>query len=290
MNYPTAKQKKPKKTKGLGAGIIAFGVVFALFSVIFKPHSIGAFILATALSGLIGAIVKVMGEGLDLTVKPTIPESLKNMSEDTGNPEVDELLFRGRDLITQISTEKKRIPDASLKAKLDQLEKQCADIFQAVYNNPKKAPQIRRFMDYYLPTTLKLVTGFRIFDERNMSGAETVAAKQRIEEALGVVLKGCQKMLDTLYRDDVLDIKTDIDVLEQMLKRDGLTESDLTFAAIQAKQAAQIDQAANAAMAVKSQAGDPLPARPSADLAQPALNQPMADAAGAMAQAQRPKE
>ena len=52
-------------------------------------------------------------------------------------------------------------------------------------------------------------------------------------------------MLDKLYQDDVLDLTTDIDVLEQMLKRDGLTESDLDIAAAQAKRAAQIDAAAN---------------------------------------------
>jgi len=291
MSHQTAKQKKTKKTKGLGAGIIAFGVVFALFSVIFKPHSIGAFILATALSGLIGAIIKVMGEGLDLTVKQSVPESMKSINVDTGNPDVDDLLFRGRELITQISAEKKRIPDASLTAKLDQLERQCADIFQAVYNNPKKAPQIRRFMDYYLPTTLKMVTGFRVFGDRNMSGAETIAAKQRIEEALGVVLKGCQKMLDNLYRDDVLDITTDIDVLEQMLKRDGLTESDLSFAAMQAKQAAQIDRVvATTQGASTPQASNPLPVHTDSNTSQATYSRPMADATGAMAQAPQPKE
>lgn len=60
-----------------------------------------------------------------------------------------------------------------------------------------------------------------------------------------MVIHGCQRLLENLYRDDVLDLTTDIDVLEQMLKRDGLTESDLERAAAQAREAARIDAEAN---------------------------------------------
>ncbi len=239
--------KKPKKTKGLGAGIIAFGVVFALYSSVFHPHSLGGYILAFALSGLFGAIFRVMGQGLDLSTPEKEPESLKNMASDTGNPDVDTLLNKGREMILEIREENRLIPDASLTAKLDQLEQLLGQVFRTVAEKPTKAPQIRKFMDYYLPTTLKMVKGYRTLSERNRAGEDTAAARPRIDEALGVVLKGCQKMLDNLYRDDVLDITTDIDVLEQMLKRDGLTESDLERAANQARQAARIDQAVNRA-------------------------------------------
>ena len=92
MNKQSRKSRKPKKTKGLGAGIIAFGAVFALYSSIFHPHSLGGYILAFVLSGLVGTVVKIMGEGLDLSTKEKVPQSLQNIAEDTGNPEVDALL------------------------------------------------------------------------------------------------------------------------------------------------------------------------------------------------------
>ena len=65
MSHP----KPSEKRKGLGAGIIAFGVVFALFSLLFRPHTVGAFALATALSLFAGAVIRVMAQGLD--VSPT---------------------------------------------------------------------------------------------------------------------------------------------------------------------------------------------------------------------------
>ena len=252
----TNQSRKTKKTKGLGAGILAFGVVFAAFSAIFHPHSIGGYLLAFALSGLFGAIVKIMGEGLDLTVKEQLPDSLKKMDRETGNPEVDELLQRGREMIIELRAERKLISDASLTSKMDEFEAQCAEIFRAVYEKPAKAPQIRKFMEYYLPTTLKLVKGYRTLTERNVTGQDALRARQRIDEALTVVLKGCRQMQDKLYRDDVLDITTDIDVLEQMLRRDGLTESELSMAATQAQRAAQINQA------VDSRASQPQTAKP----------------------------
>ena len=153
----------------------------------------------------------------------------------------------------EIRTENGLIPEAGLSEKLDQLEMLCAEVFQAVYDKPAKAPQIRKFMEYYLPTTLKMVKSYRVLGERNASGEEVAAARKRIDEALAVVLKGCRKMLDNLYRDDVLDITTDIDVLEQMLRRDGLTESELSMAAAQAKRAAEIDNSLENAMAKQRQ-------------------------------------
>ena len=239
-NQKQAKQKKKQKS-GTGAGIIALGAVFALFSSIFHPHSLGGYLLTAVLSIFAGSIVRVMAQGLDLTTHNKEPESLQKVQADTGNPEVDELLNRGREMIKEIRTENDKIPDESLSAKLDVLENSCAEIFRAVYDKPAKAPQIRKFMEYYLPTTLKMVKNYRLLGERDYGNAETQKARQRIDEALGVVNTGCRHMLDQLYRDDMLDITTDIDVLEQMLKRDGLTENDLRKVAQQARQAAQLD-------------------------------------------------
>ena len=94
-------------------------------------------------------------------------------------------------------------------------------------DKPEKAPQIRRFMDYYLPTTLKMLQGYRKMDERQVSGTEADATRSQIRQAMDVVLKAFDKQLHALYQDDMLDLSTDIDVMEAMLKQDGLVESGL---------------------------------------------------------------
>lgn len=283
------KNGKKKQKSGNGPGMIAFGVVYALYSSLFKPHSLGGYLLAFAFSGFVGAIIRIMAQGLDTTQNQKTPESLQKVQGNTGNPEVDELLEKGREMITEIRRENDLIPDSSLSDKLDQLENKCAEIFRAVYDKPSKASQIRKFMAYYLPTTLKMVKGYRMLDERGITGQDAVYARNRIDDALLVVLQGCQKMLDKLYQDDVLDLATDIDVLEQMLKRDGLSESDLEAAAAQAKRAAQIDEAANRLSSRRTQADKAEPAQ-QAKAEQPRWNVDPRYAANGQAQAQKPDE
>ena len=263
--------RKPRRAKGLRGGIIAFGATFAIFSVLFHLRSFGGLLLGLILAGLVGSIIRVMGSGLDLTThnkQDAQPDSLQKVAQDTGNPEVDALLQKGRQMITDLRAESARISDKNLVEMLRKLENQCAEIFRAVYDKPAKASQIRKFMEYYLPTTLKMVRAYNTLGERNVGGAEASAARKRIVDALAIVLKGCQKLLDNLYRDDVLDITTDIDVLEQMLKRDGLTQSELQLAAEQAKQAASLNaQVSQRTAAPVAQAAPVAPAAPVAQAA-----------------------
>lgn len=255
--------KRNKKKTGNGAGAVSFGTVFFILAGIFGFSGLVKLLVFLGLSAAIGSIIRIMAQGLDTTTpaqkrkqeqeeaaraaaeaeaeRKRQQDVLERFRSDTGNSEVDELLTRGRKMIQDIRRENDLIPDLSLSEKLDTLEKMCGSVFQAVYADPSKASQIRKFMEYYLPTTLKMVRSYRMIDERNVPLEEAKDAKKRIDAALGVVNSGCRKMLQNLYKDDMLDITTDIDVLEQMLKRDGLTESDLQMAAEQAKQAARLD-------------------------------------------------
>ena len=71
------RKKQNYQTKGIGSGIVAFGAVFALYSALFKPHSIGGFALAFALSGLVGIIIRIMAQGLDLSTPEKTPKRKK---------------------------------------------------------------------------------------------------------------------------------------------------------------------------------------------------------------------
>ena len=243
------KQKNKQQIKGRKAGWIAFGVTALLYAAIFPLYRIGDFILAAAVAFLVGKVVSIMGSGLDLTThnREDREREANQVAELplSGDDAADAMISRGQDMLHQIRSENDAIPDEVLSGQMDELEHLCVQIFKTVAEKPGKAPQIRKFMDYYLPTTLKMVRGFRTLDERGITGAQAQDARRRIGDALDVVIHGCQRLLENLYRDDVLDLTTDIDVLEQMLKRDGLTESDLERAAAQAREAARIDAEAN---------------------------------------------
>jgi hypothetical protein len=241
------RQRRGKKAGGMAFGIALVACFWLLhFSGLFGV--IGAFIFA----GIVSNIVRSVASGPlpkannhqseERKARAAMPVAAPPM-EKTGNTDVDSLLDKGQKAIEEIRDENLKIPDALLTDKLAQLEILTGEIFRAVHDKPEKAPQIRKFMEYYLPTTLKIVRTYRTISERGIGGSEIVEARQRIDDALGTVIKGCRTLLNKLYQDDVLDITTDIDVLEQMLKRDGLTETELQMAADQARRAAEINAA-----------------------------------------------
>ena len=85
-------------------------------------------------------------------------------------------------------------------------------------------PDIRKFMQYYLPTTLKLVKAYREFDGQPVQGENVTKVKAEISDTLDTINTAFENLLDSLFQDDVMDISTDISVLETMLAQEGLTE------------------------------------------------------------------
>ena len=119
-----------------------------------------------------------------------------------------------------------RIQDRDMLEKSVQIRGLTAAIFHAVREDPEKESQISNFVNYYFPTTLKLLDSYADFEEKGYQGEKLLQTKDRIESTADTIIAAYQKQLDNLYLTDTLDVDTDIDVLETMLKRDGLSESD----------------------------------------------------------------
>ena len=119
-----------------------------------------------------------------------------------------------------------RIQDRDMMEKAVQIRGLAAAIFNAVRKDPEKQPQISGFLNYYFPTTLKLLDSYADFEEKGYQGDKLSQTKGRIEVTMDAIISAYRKQLDNLYLPDTLDVDTDIDVLETMLKRDGLSESD----------------------------------------------------------------
>ena len=119
-----------------------------------------------------------------------------------------------------------RIQDRDMMEKAVQIRGLAAAIFNAVRKDPEKQPQISSFLNYYFPTTLKLLDSYADFEEKGYQGDKLSQTKGRIEVTMDTIISAYRKQQDNLYLPDTLDVDTDIDVLETMLKRDGLSESD----------------------------------------------------------------
>ena len=229
-NQPLTPEQRKRRNKGRKIGLIAFGATVLLYSLIFPLYRPFDFVLCAVLALGAGKLFSIMGQGLD-------PEKLRGGAKQhpaddpleevlvTGDEDADLTIQRGMELLAQIRAENDAIPDPQLSAQMEQLESMCMQIFRTVADKPAKASQIRKFMNYYLPTTLRMLTGYRTMCERGVSQSEIDQSHASLVRGMEMVLTACQKQLDTLYRDTILDVSTDIDVLEQMLHRDGFADA-----------------------------------------------------------------
>lgn len=224
-------RKDQKKRKGRKAGIIAAGVTVVLYALLFPLYRIADFVICGLLALLAGKVIGAMGEGLDLTThnrqdQKAQPQPVEELPL-SGNGEADAVIAKGQEMLHTIRAENDAITDEVLSGQMDELERLCVQIFTTVAEKPQKAPQIRKFMNYYLPTTLKMLASYRTMNDRGVSVTDMTEARATTIRGMGMVLTACQKQLDNLYKDTMLDVSTDIDVLEQMLKRDGYADGGL---------------------------------------------------------------
>ena len=125
-------------------------------------------------------------------------------------------------IINELRSLNNTIEDIPISDKIDRIEGLTAKIFRIVEENPEKLPQIRRFMNYYLPTTLKLLRSYATLEKQGIKGENITTAKENIGRILDTLAKGYEQQLDQLFKSDAIDIGADINVLENMMQQDGL--------------------------------------------------------------------
>lgn len=165
------------------------------------------------------------GDGL-LVLKPGAAP--KAEQEPVTQPEQDNE-DRYKAILKEIRKLNDDIPDEGVSRRIDEMEDLTSRIFRAVQEKPEKEPQIKSFMSYYLPTTLKLLGAYAEFEKSGAAGDNIQSTKAEIERILETLVDGFRKQLDKLYESEAMDISSDIDVLENMLRRDGLTGDGSAF-------------------------------------------------------------
>ena len=152
----------------------------------------------------------------------------------TGNVELDKVIKDGKLALGEMKRLDGNIADPGVSAGIVRLGQVSEKIFQAVKDDPDKLPQIRQFMNYYLPTTLKLLNAYDRMSGAGVSGENIDGTKTKVEDMLKTIVRAFEKQLDALYGADALDISTDIQVMETLLAREGLTEPEMKADPVQA--------------------------------------------------------
>jgi len=118
------------------------------------------------------------------------------------------------------------IKNKKVSKKVTELIQISREILNRVTKKPELIPSIRRFFGHHLPTIVKLVDDYTEMENQSIKGGNILGSMKKIEDALEMLKDALKKQLDSLFSHSMMDLETDVDVLENILKKDGLIDED----------------------------------------------------------------
>lgn len=140
--------------------------------------------------------------------------------------DVQKVVEEGNRYIEEIRRSNDAIPGVEISNKMYHLENVIRRIFQRVEKHPELINDLHKFMDYYLPTTMKLLNAYEELDKQDMQGENIKTAKSEIENTLDTINVAFENLLDSFYKETAWDVSSDISVLKTMFAQEGLTEKN----------------------------------------------------------------
>lgn len=227
---------KPSNGRYWLTGIVC--MLYALNGPLYRWQDLITFVVVGAAAFFIGGKIfkgkkyyvpaeSVQPEKKSEPEKKPEPKAEPQKKVSTGDPEVDKIIEEGYKYLHELRNVNIRIPDEVMTKRIDRMEVASADIFAYIAEHPEKAAEIRRFMNYYLPTTLKLLNSYDKLSRQRVKGENIQKTMFEIEGMMETIAGAFEKQLDSLFDDDALDIAADISVMESILKQEGLSGEDM---------------------------------------------------------------
>ena len=201
------------------APLYAAAAAWVLYALLFPLYRPGHFVIALAASAVVYGIARLFCKD--------IVEEVPQEPETTGNPELDQMIAQGKGALDEMRRLNDSIQDAAISAQIERLSQVSDKIFQQVQKNPSQLPQIRKFMSYYLPTTLKLLRAYDDMSRQGVQGETITGTMERVRGMMSTIVTAFERQLDSLFGDQALDISTDITVLDNMMAREGLSDDPI---------------------------------------------------------------
>lgn len=156
--------------------------------------------------------------------------AIAQKTNDSGlTQECQKILEEGNAYIRHIHACNEALPGEAISEKLSRLEEIMVRIFKRVEKNPEIAPELHKFMNYYLPTTTKLLDAYQEMDSQPAAGQNIVQTKIEIENTLDTINSAFEKLLDRFFQETAWDISSDISVMKTMFAQEGLTKGDFNM-------------------------------------------------------------
>ena len=151
----------------------------------------------------------------------------QKLESDPVQKELMQLVTEGNRYVKEIRRLNDEILGEDISSQLDKIEEIIASIFEIVKRKPEKRVELRKLMQYYLPMTVKVVTSYRDFENERVPSKQLEESKKEIRETLDKVITAFEALREKIFQEEVLDVSTDLDVLEAMMSQEGLIQDEM---------------------------------------------------------------
>ena len=220
--------KRKKKTRV--SPIYSIAATWLVLSILFPPYALARIITialasAAAFFSARSYNKSKYGEEFEEVVEQTQRQAqqAQQPKEKSYGAEVDAIIAEGKIAQKELGRLYASIPDLAVKRKIRDIMEVSDKIIQDAKDDPNDVPQIKKFLDYYLPTTIKLLNAYDRMGQQGIEGENISGTMQRIEDMLDTAIASYKKLLDGLFANQAMDIETDISVMNTMLRREGLS-------------------------------------------------------------------
>jgi|GEM_PF-2721343 len=141
-------------------------------------------------------------------------------------PEARKVILAGCEHIQRMRQIRVEITDPAILDQLHNIGTISVQIIEYVEKHPQQHTKLNKFMDYYLPTTMQFLEDYLSFSQKAVKGENIQEAMAKIPEGLSKMETAFEEQLNNLYADKVLDIDSEIAVLQQKMTIEGLGSKD----------------------------------------------------------------
>ena len=144
------------------------------------------------------------------------------------SPELERMMKDGQTYIQKLHEMNELLPGEVISNKLYRMENLLKEIFEQLEEDPSQMPNMQKLMEYYLPTTIKLLEAYKNFNDVTVPNNDIIKAKSEIEKTVDTINEAFTELLNKLFQSTVFDVTTDAQVLQTMLAKEGLTKNQFS--------------------------------------------------------------
>ncbi|MGI5976552.1 MAG: 5-bromo-4-chloroindolyl phosphate hydrolysis family protein [Candidatus Limivicinus sp.] len=217
-----------KKKSVSVAPIYTFAITWSVLALILPLYKLWALILDLVVSAFAAYLAKCGVKRKKVKkparqIKAEKPKVEEKPVKKSYGPEIDPIIDESNKALSEMGRLYKSIEEPDIRAKINEIMRITDKIAQDAINDPSDIPQIKKFFNFYLPTTIKLLNAYDRMSSQGIEGENLDKSMKSIDEMLDSAIEAYKKRLDSLFANQALDIETDIEVMNTMLAREGLS-------------------------------------------------------------------